>query len=238
VNDPTNRTQAERPGRAASRSGKKLGEDPGKDQVEGKDKPPTIARRRAAPGQGMRVTLGHQVRDLRRAKGMTIPQLAARIERSVGWLSQVERGLSEVSISTLDQIARALEVQVSWFFSGAGDTEPGEQDLVVRRGRRRTLDFQGSGVHEEMLSPNLGGQLLLVETTFAPGASTGERDRERHGEEAGLVLQGRLELRIDGRVLLLEAGDSFTFTRKGPHRCHNPGSVPTVVLWVITPPSY
>lgn len=182
--------------------------------------------------------LGHQIRDLRRAKGMTIPQLAVQIDRSVGWLSQTERGLSEVSIAALHQIATALDVQVSWFFGQGAAPPPEELGLVLRRANRRTLDFHGSGVHEEMLSPSLSGQLLLVETTFAPGASTGDRDRERRGEEAGVVLSGRLELRLDGRTLLLHAGDSFAFTRHGPHRCHNPGTEPCVVLWVITPPSY
>ncbi len=182
--------------------------------------------------------LGHQIRDLRRAKGVTLAELAARIDRSVGWLSQIERGLSEVTISALHQIAEALEVTVSWFFAHGAPASEDEVGLVVRRGHRRTLDFQGSGVHEEMLSPSLNGSLLLVETTFAPGASTGDRDRERRGEEAGVVLSGTIELSIDGKRLRLEAGDSFAFTRRGPHRCHNPGKVPAVVLWVLTPPSY
>jgi transcriptional regulator with XRE-family HTH domain len=194
----------------------------------------------SAPGRAAApsLALGHQIRDLRKAKGMTIPELARRIGRSVGWVSQIERGLSQVSISALDQVARALEVQVSWFFTGAGAPDPEDEGVVVRRARRRRIDFQGSGVREEMLSPHLGGQLLLVETTFEPGASTGDRDRERRGEEAGLVLSGTLELHVDGRTLTLHAGDSFSFTRRGPHRCHNPGAVPAVVLWVITPPSY
>ena len=182
--------------------------------------------------------LGHQIRDLRKAKGVTIQALAARIDRSVGWLSQIERGLSAVTISALHQIAASLEVQVSWFFGQSAAPLDDELGLVLRRRHRRKLDFQGSGVHEEMLSPNLSGQLLLVETTFAPGASTGDRDRDRRGEEAGLVLSGTLELSVDGKLFRLEAGDSFSFTRKGPHRCHNSGAVPTVVLWVITPPSY
>ncbi len=182
--------------------------------------------------------LGHQIRDLRRAKGLTIPALAARIDRSVGWVSQIERGMSEVTISAMHQIANALEVQVSWFFGTGSAPAPQELGLVLRRRNRRKLNFHGSGVHEEILSPNLSGQLLLVESTFAPGASTGDRDRERHGEEAGLVLSGTLELRVDNQTFSLAAGDSFAFTRKGPHRCHNPGTIPTVVLWVITPPSY
>lgn len=182
--------------------------------------------------------LGHQIRDLRHAKGLTIPALAAQVRRSVGWLSQVERGLSEVSIAALHQIAAALEVQVSWFFDAGGPPPADELGLVLRQRNRRTLDFHGSGVHEEILSPSLSGQLLLVESTFAPGASTGDRDRERRGEEAGVVLSGALELRVDGKTWRLNAGDSFAFTRTGPHRCHNPGREPAVVLWVITPPSY
>ena len=182
--------------------------------------------------------LGHQIRDLRRAKGITIPQLAARIERSVGWVSQIERGLSAVSIAALHQIAQVLEVQLSWFFADGAAPPADELGLVLRRRNRRKLDFHGSGVHEEILSPNLSGQLLLVESTFAPGASTGDRDRERRGEEAGLVVSGSLELRVDGKTVRLDAGDSFAFARQGPHRCHNPGPVPAVVLWVITPPSY
>ncbi len=182
--------------------------------------------------------LGHQIRDLRRAKGITIPTLAARIKRSVGWVSQIERGISEVSISALHQIAAALEVQVSWFFADGAAPAENELGLVLRKRNRRKLDFHGSGVHEEILSPNLSGQLLLVESTFAPGSSTGDRDRERRGEEAGVILSGTLELRVEGQTFRLEAGDSFAFTRQGPHRCHNPSKLPTVVLWVITPPSY
>lgn len=193
---------------------------------------------KAAAVPAVNRALGHQIRDLRRAKGITIPDLAARIERSVGWVSQIERGLSEVSISALHQIAVALEVQVSWFFAKGAAPAENELGLVLRKRNRRKLDFHGSGVHEEILSPNLSGQLLLVESTFAPGASTGDRDRERRGEEAGLVISGTLELRVDGKTFRLEPGDSFAFTRHGPHRCHNPGKLPTVVLWAITPPSY
>ena len=195
----------------------------------------------AAPPSAARVLdrhLGHQVRDLRRAKGVTIPQLAARIDRSVGWVSQIERGISQVTISALHQIAAALEVQLSWFFDQGAAASPDERGLVQRKPHRRRLDFHGSGVHEEILSPTLSGQLLLVESTFEPGASTGDRDRERRGEESGVVLSGLLELQVDGKTLLLGPGDSFAFTRTGPHRCHNPGTVPAVVLWVITPPSY
>jgi transcriptional regulator with XRE-family HTH domain len=182
--------------------------------------------------------LGFQIRDLRRAKRLTLIELAQRINRSVGWLSQIERGMAEISISAMHEIARELDVQISWFFRTESAPDADEIGFVVRKSNRRVMDFHGSGVHEEILSPSISGELLLVETTFEPGARTGDRDRERRGEEAGVVLSGVLELEVEGKTLLLEAGDSFSFTRKGPHRCHNPGKVPTVVLWVHTPASY
>jgi len=182
--------------------------------------------------------LGRQIRDLRKAKGVTLQHLAARVDRSLGWLSQIERGMSPISISALDSIAQALDVELSWFFAPGAPPDPDELGMVVRKRHRRVLDFHGSGVHEELLTPTFGNQLLLMETTFAPGASTGDRDRERRGDEAGVVLRGTLELSLEGRTLRLRAGDSFAFKRQGPHCCHNPGRVPTVVLWVVTPPSY
>lgn len=183
-------------------------------------------------------SLGFQIRDLRRAKRLTLMELARRINRSVGWLSQIERGMAEISLSVMHEIARELDVQTSWFFRSEVTPDASEIGLVVRKAHRRTMDFHGSGVHEEILSPSISGALLLVETTFAPGARTGDRDRERRGEEAGVVLSGVLELEVDGKTLVLEAGDSFAFSRTGPHRCHNPGQQPTVVLWTITPASY
>ena len=58
------------------------------------------------------------------------------------------------------------------------------------------------------------------------------------GEEAGVVIRGRLELWVDGRTVTLEAGDSFGFKSELPHRYRNPGPDETEVIWAITPPSY
>lgn len=185
-----------------------------------------------------RTRLGHQIRDLRRARGVTIASLASTIHRSIGWVSQIERGMSDVSISMLTEIANALGVQVTWFFESATPVPTEEAGMVVRRASRRTLDFHGSGIHEEILSPSLTGEILLVESTFAPGSSTGDRSRERRGAEAGVVLRGSLQLTVDGTTLILQAGDSFSFSQRGQHRCANTGQEPTVVLWVIAPAVY
>ncbi|MGB6489486.1 MAG: cupin domain-containing protein, partial [Steroidobacteraceae bacterium] len=58
------------------------------------------------------------------------------------------------------------------------------------------------------------------------------------GEEAGVVVRGRLELWVDGQSVVLETGDSFGFESTRPHRYRNPGSEETEIVWAITPPSY
>lgn len=184
------------------------------------------------------IPVGDQIRDLRKGRGVTIADLAEKVGRSIGYMSQIERNMSSVTIPTLQKIATALGVQVSWFFQGGTDVPEGERDFIVRRQNRRSLTFGDTGVFEELLSPNLSGALELIITSFEPGSWTGEEDRVRQGEEAGFVLEGTLELWVEGQHFILETGDSFSFRRTGPHRCHNPGTSETRVLWVMTPPSY
>ncbi|MEQ8708660.1 MAG: cupin domain-containing protein [Rhodospirillales bacterium] len=183
------------------------------------------------------IPVGQQIRDLRRAKGLRIAGLASEIGRSVGHVSQVERGLSPVTIPDLKKIADALGVEINWFFQGQAMAPPEERDIIVRRANRRQLNYSGTGVQEALLSPHLHGAFEMVMTTLAPGADSGVA-YSRTGEEGGLVLEGELDLEVDGRTYSLSAGDSFSFESTRPHRCANSGSQTTRVLWVISPPSY
>jgi transcriptional regulator with XRE-family HTH domain len=184
------------------------------------------------------ILVGGQIRDLRKAKGLTIAALAERIERSVGYVSQIERNLSELSIPDLKRIAEALEVQISWFFHSPAAVPAQERGYVVRKGNRRRLSLSGIGVVEELLSPSLGGATELVLTRIPPRSTTGEEFVTRQAEESGLVLQGEMELWVGEGQFELNEGDSFCFQAEESHRIHNPGDIEAVVVWVITPPVY
>lgn len=188
-------------------------------------------------GTGDTIPVGRQIRDLRKARGMRIAGLAEIIGRSVGHVSQIERGLSPVTIPDLKKIADALGVTINWFFQGQALAPEGERDVIVRWANRRELDYAGTGVREELLSPHLHGAFELLLTTMQPGGESGP-PYSRNGEEGGLVLDGIMDLQIGDRVHRLEAGDSFTFSSAEQHRCTNPGETTTRVLWVVSPPSY
>jgi len=155
---------------------------------------------------------------------------------SVGYLSLLERDLATPSIKSLYAVSRALGVTISWFFD-AGEIPEAERNLVVRRARRRRLEYS-AGIVDELLSPTLTGALELLSSRFPPGASSGDQPYTHTGEEAGVVTRGRLELWVEGRMVLLETGDSFGFVSTLPHRYRNPGPDEAEVIWAITPPSY
>ena len=168
---------------------------------------------------------------------MTLASLALKSGLSVGHLSQIERGLSTPSIKALHGISRALDVNISWFFSSADPGPVDERDFIVRQNRRRQIRFD-EGISDYLLTPSLQSDLELLMSTFAPGATSGTAPYTHDGEEAGIVMSGQLEIWIDGKRFLLGDGDSFCFKSSLPHRYLNPGAIDTVVIWAITPPSY
>ncbi|RMH43585.1 MAG: XRE family transcriptional regulator [Alphaproteobacteria bacterium] len=179
--------------------------------------------------------LGADVRALRRTRGLTLAALAAQVGKSVGWLSQVERGISRPGIDDLRLLAAALDVPLSLFFGKAPATGP-EAGRIVRAGSRRQLGGDAPGLSEELLSPDLTDDFEVLRSSFAPGARLG-RTVERPTQEVGYVVAGRLELEIGGHKFTVGPGDSFRI-RGEPFAWANPHDETAVVIWVIAPPVY
>lgn len=194
-----------------------------------------IAEKTQRPADARRAGgVGPDIRALRKARGVTLADLAAAARRSVGWLSQVERGLSEPTIADLRRLADRLSAPLGLFF-GDPAAPPDERGLIVRCGAGRKLGA-GGGLTEELLSPDLGGSFEIVRSVFAPGAEL-DAVTCRPTEEAGHLIAGDLDIWIGGRLFHLHQGDSFRL-RRAPFRWRNPGASAAVAIWVISPPVY
>ncbi len=180
-------------------------------------------------------TLGADIRALRKSRGLTLTDVATRLDRSVGWLSQVERDLSEPSISDLRQIAECLGVPMSMLFAHTGVT-PDEQGYVVRAGSRRPMGSGEEGLIEELLSPDLTDDFEMVHSTFEPHSRM-QTPANRPTQEVGYMISGRLDLTIGGHEFTVGPGDSFRIKRE-PYQWANPYDEPAVAIWVIAPPVY
>lgn len=180
-------------------------------------------------------SLGADIRALRKARGLTLTEIAAHLDRSVGWLSQVERDLSEPSISDLRLIAECLGVPMSMLF--AHHSAPAdEQGYVVRAGSRRPMGSGSEGLIEELLSPDLTDDFEMVHSTFQPHSRM-QTPANRPTQEVGYMVSGRLELIIGGRAFSVGPGDSFRIKHE-PYQWANPYDEPAVAVWVIAPPVY
>ncbi|WP_293575394.1 helix-turn-helix domain-containing protein [Phaeobacter sp.] len=180
-------------------------------------------------------TLGADLRALRKARSLTLSDLANHLGRSVGWLSQVERDKSEPSISDLRAIAKCLDVPMSMLFAhSAAPAE--EQGYVVRAGARRPMGSGEEGLMEELLSPDLTDDFEMVHSTFRPRSHM-QTPADRPTQEVGYIISGRLDLVIGGRSFSVGPGDSFRI-RHEPYQWSNPYDEPCVAVWVIAPPVY
>lgn len=179
-------------------------------------------------------TLGADLRALRKARGLTLTDMADSLGRSVGWLSQVERDLSEPSITDLRHMAALLDVSVSSLFRS--NAAPEEQGHIVRADARRPIGNRETGLVEALLSPDLTDDFEVVHSTFEPHSEIGETVT-RPTQEVGYIIEGRLDLWIAGQTFHLNPGDSFRI-RGEPFRWINPHDTPCVAIWVIAPPVY
>ena len=141
-----------------------------------------------------------------------------------------------VPIATLRRLCDVFGVSIGWMLGLSHSGPERERDVVVRSGDRARLEFPGLGISEELLSPSPNSPLEMLISTFEPGADSD--DYSHDGDEAGLVIEGTLDLWVDGVHHVLKKGDSFAFPSTTPHRCANHGKKPVKVLWVITPPHY
>lgn len=180
-------------------------------------------------------SLGADIRALRKSRGFRLNELALKIGRSVGFLSQMERGLSDPSLSDLRKLSGALDVPIGFFF-GHQPTDPQECGYIVRANARRRLGDASDGLVEELLSPDLGGAFEVFRSVFEPGAEL-PAFQYRETEETGYVISGSMMLYVSDRSFVIGEGDSFRF-RHEPYRWHNPNEDPCVIIWTIAPPVY
>jgi transcriptional regulator with XRE-family HTH domain len=185
-------------------------------------------------------SVGERMRQLRRQKALSLHQVAQRAELSIGYLSQIERGLSSPSLRDLIRVAAALEADLGLFFEAAGTPPPrpgegGGSRIVTRPAERQEVAFH-QGITKQLLTPHGDASVRLYLITIEPMGRTGEALYSHAGEEAGLVLQGRLLLTVETADHLLNEGDSFRFRSDRPHRFSNASGMVTRVLWVNTFP--
>jgi transcriptional regulator with XRE-family HTH domain len=181
-------------------------------------------------GNGLR--FGGRLRHAREANRMSLAELAERSGMTKSFLSRVERDATSPSVASLVAICNALGLAMADLFAVP-------QTTLVRRGDRPEFaDLpKAADVVDTLLTPAHERHVTVLETICAPGGSGGDVLYTLASEaEVCFVLEGTVEVRVEGEAFVLEEGDALTFGAAVPHTWRNAQpSAGARILWILAP---
>ena len=175
--------------------------------------------------------IGAKLKELRILKGLTQEELADRAELSKGFISQLERDLTSLSIATLMDILQCLGTSIGEFFN-----ETPEEQIVF--GKTDYFEKHDQELKNEIkwIIPNAQKNMMEpILLTLEPGGET-YPDNPHEGEEFGYVLQGNISIHIGSKTYKAKKGESFYFVSDKKHYLSSKAGA--VLIWVSSPPSF
>lgn len=185
--------------------------------------------------------LGSRLRLARERTGMSLRELARRVDVSPSLVSQIELGRVKPSVGTLYSMSNELGLLLDELFRDApaktghvGKTALKATGPVQRRSRRKTLRL-AAGVRWERLTAAPDEAVDFVYVVYDVGGASCEEDSLiRHGgKEYAYMISGRLGVKIGFEEYELGPGDSISFDAQTPHRLWTVGGEPAVAIWVV-----
>ena len=179
--------------------------------------------------------IGKTIKECRNSKNMSLRELGEQSNLSASYLSMVERGVSSISITSLQNVAKALEVPASVFF----DSPPASTSYVLRSQNRPFVVREGTpGIYYSLASQLPEGQSTLepVILQLTPEKEHSEKTPIAHdGEEFIYVLEGIVTLWIENKVYEMYPEDSYHIMSNTPHNLANFSNRMARILCVNTP---
>jgi len=177
------------------------------------------------------VDVGSRLRELRTERDLSLRALAEKSSLSINTLGLIEHGKTSPSVSTLQQVALALEVPITAFFETNVPESRIAHIKAIHRPRvafeHGTLEDLGAGLTDRAVEPFV--------VRLEPFANSGPNPIVHTGYEFVFCLEGRIAYTIEAQTYLLEPGDSLLFESHLPHRWQNVGEVPSQSLLVLFP---
>jgi transcriptional regulator with XRE-family HTH domain len=199
----------------------------------------------------MQLDVGSELRRVRESRKLSLRTVASAVGVSASLLSQVETGKTQPSVSTLYALVNFLGISLDGLMgtsrvdsapfglsTAAAPSEPTDgrrSDNVVQRREDNPVIEMENGVTWERMAVGESAIADPLIVTYQPAASSSlEGKMMRHaGLEYGVLLEGRLTLRIDFETYDLDPGDSFCFDSGRPHLYVNQSDQPARGIWFV-----
>jgi transcriptional regulator with XRE-family HTH domain len=176
--------------------------------------------------------IGERIKNLRELSNLTQEELADRAGLTKGFISQIERDLTSISLDSFLQILEAMDENISDFFR-----ESSAEKIVYRETDRVAIEKEKIQRFELLVPGSTNRRLEPILLTLRKGQVT-PRERPHEGEEFGFVLRGKVTLRFGKEALKLQRGECFYLSAEKEHWIQNTSSKEAVILWVSSPPTF
>ncbi len=177
-------------------------------------------------------SIGERIKMLRQAKSLTQEELAIRAGLTKGFISQIERNLTSLSVESLIGILDALDEKPSTFFDGALD-----EKIVFKAKDRVDLEMDNVKAFQILVPAAQNRQMDPALLELNAQEKTPEEE-PHEGEEFGFVMNGSIELVLGGKVYKIKKGECFYFRATKKHYIVNKKKNKAYVLWVSSPPNF
>ena len=177
------------------------------------------------------VLVGRKLRELRYRQGLSLRILAERSGLNINTLSLIENGKTSPSVSTLQQLALALETSIAAFFEPAVV----EKRVIFTPAGQRPGMVIGNTQMENLGKDLTGNAVQPFAVTLEPGAGSGDQMTVHTGHEFVYCLAGSVSYQVDAEKYSLHPGDSLLFEAHLPHSWQNNGDQTAQILLVIDP---
>jgi transcriptional regulator with XRE-family HTH domain len=176
--------------------------------------------------------LGRRIKKIRESKHLTLKNIESVASISATHISEIERGKTSPTLGALMRISKALGKDPAYFIE---EQELGDVSLVTLENRIQESLKNGAGTIERLTSSIPGGRLQACSITLAGGKSHRGELHTHRGNEAALVLAGRVLFKVGEEEFELGEGDSIFYDALEPHSYRNASSEEEAsMLWVST----
>ena len=184
----------------------------------------------------LEVAIGREIHAFRKQQKITVAELAAETNLSIGMLSKIENGNTSPSLSTLQTISNALSVPLTAFFRQyeerrmAVHTKAGEGVQIEREGTRAG--------HQYNLLGHIGGNSssVIVEPYLITldNESDTFKTFQHSGIETIFMLEGEVNYLHGNQIYCLKPGDTLFFDADAPHGPEKLVKLPARYLSIIS----
>lgn len=178
--------------------------------------------------------IASRLKALRNMHGLSQREVAKRSGVTNSTVSLIEQGRVSPSVDSLKKILDSFSITLIDFL-----TMDMEEDDKIFFSKDELIEFFENGAHLKLVGANRKNRKLrFLHERYEVGAHSGEKMLSHDSEEAGIVIQGELELTVGQRTRVLKTGDSYYINTNIPHRFKNVGKKECIVVSAATPPTF